>query len=118
MPTSKKKKERTPKHKNWPKKNLIKKSSVEKKTNIWNQTLMTMNDDVQHRIQTSENIQHCHHHEYENKITVRKTLKQPKSKRYQEKLESKLRTTTKQIQKWKQVKKWYTFANEELWGWN
>jgi hypothetical protein len=37
-----------------------------------------MNDDVQHRIQTSENIQHWHHHEYENKIALRKNLKQPK----------------------------------------
>jgi len=51
---------------------------VLKKNKNWNQTLMTMNDDVQHRIQTSENIQHCHHHEYENKITLRKNLKQPK----------------------------------------
>ncbi len=49
-----------------------------KKTNIWNQTLMTMNDNVQHKIQTSEYIQHWHHHEYENKITLRENLKQPK----------------------------------------
>ncbi len=104
MPTLRKKKERTPKHKNWQNNN-----QVLKRINIWNQTLMTTNDDMQHRIQRSENIQRWHHHEYENKITLRENLKQPKNK---------LRTTTKQIEKWKQVEKWYTFANEELWGWN